>query len=243
MKRKPLRHKYYYFRTQDYEALENELGDCVIRNINSNKFYFKKSLFISRMEKANGKQIQWSIKDTTILLLVVISVVILTYMLIKTIDFESKNISLVGSCIFFIINIIIHELGHNLALRLFGRNFTNYKFKMKGIFPSIVCKTNEAYLLSRFERFFVFYAGIFTNIIVCFIGYCFTGFKLIYPSLGFIIFNLLPIPVIETDGFNIVYYCIFDKKRIRSTEKSLLLKIFSSLVLVVIILVIYYISH
>lgn len=62
-----------------------------------------------------------------------------------------------------------------------------------------------------YEKIIVFYSGILFNIISCMILWRLNCLKECIPTLSFIMFNLLPIPLLETDGYNILRYGILRK--------------------------------
>lgn len=170
-----------------------------IKDALSNKYYQKSYKFVqNKFSGVSLKEVKWNIKDTLIFTIIVLSVPILIIMLNQAFSFSFNGTII--SVLILILNVIIHEFGHSTALLLFGKKVANYKFKFKWIFPSIVCNTSEAYMLPNYEKIIVFYSGVLFNIISCMILWRLNYLQECMPTLGFIIFNLIPIPFLETDG-------------------------------------------
>lgn len=232
-------HKYYSGFYKHYEILDDDHTECVIKDTLSNKYYQKSYKFVQK--KFSGvslKEVKWNIKDTLIFTIIVLSVPILIIMLNQAFSFSFNGTIISG--LILILNVIIHEFGHSTALLLFGKKVANYKFKFKWIFPSIVCDTSEAYMLPNYEKIIVFYSGVLFNIISCMILWRLNYLQECMPTLGFIIFNLIPIPFLETDGYNILYYGILRKYKYRNLSKSKWYKLFYVLSIVIFIFYIFY---
>lgn len=66
--------------------------------------------------------------------------------------------------VYFILNIVIHELGHILSLRFFGKNYDKVGFKLNFyVFPAFFVQMNDTYMLSRNEKIIVHLFGLFIN--------------------------------------------------------------------------------
>lgn len=208
-------HRYFFGRYKQYEILKDSLGNCVIKDDVENKYYLKSDNWILSISRSiDFVEIKWKKIDSACLFLSGLSILLFITMINSAlkIKFDGNFLS------FFIllINICVHEFGHNCALKLFGKKSAKYRFKIKTLFPSIVCDTSEAYMLPDYEKCFVFYAGILVNIMCCFMLSLFGLIQECIPTLSFILFNIFPLPWIETDGFNILYYVVLKKIRYRN---------------------------
>lgn len=206
--------RYFFGEYKQYEILKDSLGNWIIKDDAENKYYLRRENRISPISRSiNFVEIKWKKIDSACLFLSGLSIFLLITMINRAlkINFDGDLFSF----LILLINICVHEFGHNWALKLFGKKLAKYRFKIKTVFPSIVCNTSEAYMLPNYEKCFVFYAGILVNIMCCFLLSLFGLLQECIPTLSFILFNLLPLPVIETDGFNILYYVVLNKIRYR----------------------------
>lgn len=218
-------HKYYFGYYKHYEILDDDHTICVIRDTISNKYYQKSYEFIQyKFKDISIKEVKWNSLDTLIFALIIFSVPILFIMLNQSINLNLD--SSIVSIVFLILNVFIHEFGHSFSLFLFGKKVASYKFKFKWIFPSLVCDTSEAYMLPNYERIIVFYSGVLFNIFSCMFLWKLNYLHECIPTLSFVIFNLLPIPFLETDGYNILYYGILRKYKYKKIVKSKWCKLF-----------------
>lgn len=200
-----------YFSDSKYEILEIKNGNCYLRDKQSNKYYFKKDL---KPSERNGiekiSECKWCIKDTIYTILIFLSILCLCDLIFRYNLFQ-KNIVydmefLIGSIVYIVINLVLHELAHSFVLKSWNRNIGKYKFKFKFIFPIISVDTSDAYMLPVVRKIFVFSAGIVINIFLCW----FTA--IIIPQwIGFtqmmlpiVIFNIMPLGYVRTDGYNII---------------------------------------
>ena len=66
-----------------------------------------------------------------------------------------------------VVNIVMHEGAHILALRFVGRKIDKVGFKMHYvILPAFYVRMNQSHLLDRYERIVVHGAGAFVNLLV-----------------------------------------------------------------------------
>ena len=124
-------HKYYFGFYEHYEILDDNHVECVIKDTTSNKYYQKSYEFVQ--DKFSGiclTEIKWSIKDILIIILIVLSIPILIVMLYQSINIDVDETF--EPTLILMLSILIHELGHSTALRLFGKKAVSYKFKFKG---------------------------------------------------------------------------------------------------------------
>lgn len=69
--------------------------------------------------------------------------------------------------IYFIVNVVLHEMGHILSLKFFGKNFNKVGFKLNYyVFLSFYVQMNDTYMLSRNEKIIVHLFGLSTNFLV-----------------------------------------------------------------------------
>jgi putative peptide zinc metalloprotease protein len=69
--------------------------------------------------------------------------------------------------IYFLVNIVLHEMGHILSLKFFGKNFNKIGFKLNFyVFPAFYVQMNDTYMLSRNEKIVVHLFGLFINYFV-----------------------------------------------------------------------------
>ena len=123
-------HKYYFGFYEHYEILDDNHVECVIKDTTSNKYYQKSYEFVQ--DKFSGiclTEIKWSIKDILIIILIVLSIPILIVMLYQSINIDVDETF--EPTLILMLSILIHELGHSTALRLFGKKAVSYKFKLE----------------------------------------------------------------------------------------------------------------
>lgn len=214
---------YIYLYNDKYEVLEDNNGACYVKDIKKNKFYYKEGLFASNRTEFKQKIVSWSFKDTIYLMLMILSFVLLITLIInykKYTFIKLDTVMKVYAFLFLIINLLVHEIGHAFTLTFFGRHRGNYRFKIAFIFPTISVDTSELYLLPKFEKICVCYAGIMNNIILCgLVVLIFPQYSyLIVCVIPLIIFNVLPFGGVQTDGYHIFVNIILGIKNYRNSE-------------------------
>lgn len=113
--------------------------------------------------------------------------------------------------IYFIMNIVLHEMGHIYSLKFFGKNFDKVGFKLNFyVFPAFYVQLNETYMLSRNEKIIVHLFGLFINYFIINILEIINLFTISSESLtmAFMLFsstllwNL--VPILNSDGYKIL---------------------------------------
>ena len=223
----------YHFENKRFEVLENVYGDCIIKDKTSERYYYKKDyLFFEKNGIEKNDKVKWNWRDVVVLSLIILSVICMLIVL-KNIElvYEAEKIKsailLIDIYLFTIFNIIIHECAHSCMMIFYGRRPGKLKFKFYcKIFPYIVIDTSDSYMLLRYRKAFVYYAGIMVNWIVCGSFTCFF-LKYVYLISALVwvnIYNMIPFGGIKTDGYRILMDCILNKKELKS-KKSRLSKI------------------
>lgn len=199
-----------YMKNEQYEVLENKNGDCYIKDIIQNKYFYRSAYFLSKKGIFSDIKMQKiEVIDIILILLTIMTIFPLFYLFINygkiyhQIDFNTKMYWL--SIGYLLINLVLHELGHILTLSAFGRKIGKIRFRFNFIFPAISVDTSDSYILTRTRRFFVYYAGIMVNIYVCFFTLLLfkTEAYLIRSVLWAIVINLIPIGWLKSDGYHI----------------------------------------
>ncbi|CUB43730.1 Putative peptide zinc metalloprotease protein YydH [Bacillus subtilis] len=113
--------------------------------------------------------------------------------------------------IYFIMNIVLHEMGHIYSLKFFGKNFDKFGFKLNFyVFPAFYVQLNETYMLSRNEKIIVHLFGLFINYFIINILELINHFTISSEPLtvAFMLFsstllwNL--VPILNSDGYKIL---------------------------------------
>lgn len=234
---------YIYMSNERYEILENSKGACYVKDLTKNKFYYKEALYASKQDGFKKKILSWNLKDTIYLILIILSFIFVMILISNYKDFTYLHLSTnmkIEALLFLVGNLLIHELGHTLTLKYFGRSRGEYKFKIAFIFPTLSVDTSELYLLPKFEKICVCYAGIMNNIILC--GLTVSIFPeysyLIICVIPLIIFNSLPFGGVQTDGYHIIINQILDIKNYKNKE-GIVCKMFRYLFYIVSIVVLF----
>ncbi|MCY9424723.1 peptidase [Bacillus spizizenii] len=112
---------------------------------------------------------------------------------------------------YFIMNIVLHEMGHIYSLKFFGKNFDKFGFKLNFyVFPAFYVQLNETYMLSRNEKIIVHLFGLFINYFIINILEIINLFTISSEPLtmAFMLFsstllwNL--VPILNSDGYKIL---------------------------------------
>lgn len=113
--------------------------------------------------------------------------------------------------IYFIINIVLHEMGHIYSLKFFGKKFDKVGFKLNFyVFPAFYVQMNETYMLSRNEKIIVHLFGLFINYCVInsleLINFLTISNKPLTMAFMFFSSTLLwnLIPILNSDGYKIL---------------------------------------
>jgi putative peptide zinc metalloprotease protein len=205
-----------------YEVFELKNGDCYIKV--GNQYFFKKNYYASKKyELATVSKVSWKRFDYLCIFLVGISVILLGILLWKSSTFFENTVRSSSSVFlaigFLIFNVILHEFGHAVFLKIWHRKIGKIRLSFRYVFPMITVDTSDSYLLPKFRRCCVSYAGAMMNIYICFLVYIFFNkFTFIIPQvLTMIIFCLIPIGGIRNDGYHILFSTIFS---MNSTRKK-----------------------
>lgn len=211
---------YWLYEDENYEILKNSNNQCFVHHKSLNKYFFK-----NKADIENGTQLSRKPIDYVFPLLLILGLVLYIYCVKSywSADFQASNVNKVLlSLLVLVINVVLHEMGHVLCMRLYGRKIGKVKFSMNFIFPTISVDTSESYMLPLFRRFYVYSSGLLVNIIfMSLVSFFFRSY--IYINSGLIIavfLSMLPIGVIKTDGYHIFYNIILKKNDIKN-KKSL----------------------
>jgi putative peptide zinc metalloprotease protein len=194
--------------------LENKYGDCHIKDCSNNKFYYKRRFYFSRQNyEVAGKIIKFSFGDFVFLCLIMFSIYALIQMMGMDYGVPHSNLQRWFVFIFIMINVVLHELAHISVLRFFGGLPGKVRVGFFLVFPVIKVDTSDVYILPRFRRACVCYAGILINILI---GWGVVMFArnidyLVPPVLFMTLSNLIPIPIVKNDGYNILMNSVFIK--------------------------------
>lgn len=214
---------YTYLYNDQYEVLEDKKGACYVKDIKKNKFYYKKDLFASNRKGFTQKKVSWNLKDTIYTILMILSFILLIILIInykKYIYIKLNTTMKTYALLFLIFNLFIHEIGHAFTLTFFGRKRGKYKFKIAFILPTISVDTSELYLLPKFEKICVCYAGIMNNIILCGLTVLFFPqySYLVVCVIPLILFNALPFGGVQTDGYHIIINLMLGIRNYKNSE-------------------------
>ncbi|MDK8645409.1 peptidase [Staphylococcus condimenti] len=82
----------------------------------------------------------------------------------ENIEPKINNSILLFVILYFLMNIIFHELGHIYSLKFFGRKIDKVGFKLNFyVFPAFYVQMNETYMLSQIDKIIVHSFGLFVN--------------------------------------------------------------------------------
>lgn len=204
------------------EVFELKNGDCYIRN--GQHYFFKESYFASKRYKPTSIcKVKWQWFDFVCMFLVVCSVGLLVEMYLKAGTFmisPFNNASTVGiSFSFLLANVVFHEFGHALFLKIWHRKVGKVHVTFRYVFPMITVDTSDSYLLSKFRRCCVSYAGVLVNVYLCsIVVLCFPNYSFVIPQvLTMVLFCLIPIGGLRNDGYHILFSTILN---VNSTAKK-----------------------
>ena len=136
MKFKKLNIHYKLFKNESFEILEEPNGDCYIHDLVDDRYFVKeKSNILAYSNNKEIKDVYWSKIDTIYVILIIFSIVqllvILNYLFSEQLAVDNE----VGySLVFLIFNVVFHELGHNISLRIFKKRPGKYKLHFFFIF-------------------------------------------------------------------------------------------------------------
>lgn len=220
----------YHFEDGRYEVLENAHGDCIVKDKTKEKYFYKKDYwFFEKNEIKKIDKVTWSWRDVAVLFVVGVSIICMLIVL-KNIEliYEAEKIKsvmlLVEIYIFTIINVILHEIAHSLMMIFYGRKPGKVRLKLYcKIFPCIVIDTSDSYMLLRYRKAFVYYAGIMVNWIVCglFVSFFRQYVYLISALVWVDIYNMIPFGGVKTDGYRILMDCILNKKELINKKSKI----------------------
>lgn len=198
----------FLLKNKKYEVLEKTNGDCFIKEIETNRYFFKEKYFASKKYVFNEKiKMKYEYKDFVSIILTAISFYLLFISLCDIINNKNpvKKDSEILIFIFISINIIAHEIGHMLALLTWGYKPGKIKLKFYYIFPLVSVDTSDIYIMPKHRGAFVCYAGIMVNIYICaIITFFFPEYNYInIPIFTLILFSLIPFSGVKTDGYNL----------------------------------------
>lgn len=211
-----------YISSKNYEILEEKNGDCYIKDLKNNKYYFREKYFASsNTEISIQEKTRWNYKDTSLVMILLTVILCLIYIIYKYDSIygymEYHFEMYVATTFFILLNVFLHELCHITVLKIYGRKVGKIRFRFNFIFPAFSVDTSDSYMLPRYRRFFVYIAGIEINLIICMLVLLlFPEFVyLIKPIVWAALINLVPIGFIKTDGYHIIFNTLMNVKDIR----------------------------
>lgn len=219
------------FENGDYEMLKNISRDNVTIKDKKTKKYYE----IPLGEIENQFEIEWNVEQKnhntafivlysmTIVLLSIVNIYILIYNIPGAI---STKQFIMGIVIYLPVFILLHESGHILALKHYGKQANKVGFKFNYIFPSFFVRMNDSYMMDKIEKFYVHSAGLMfsllLNTIVFIIGIISKNYLFIYITT-YIAFDIVmnSIPILNSDGYKICITLLGfnEKKRMSSGSK------------------------
>lgn len=231
--------RYEILSDKKYEVLRCFNYGCYIKNKISNKYYFINIDDYAKVNErpfTNVQKVKWNYVDTIYFLLIALSIVSFIYLFFVKYDLiydntyvSSKYVYIYGF-MYSIINIMLHELFHYIAMKAYKRTPGKVRFKRYHIFFTIVTDTTDSYMLPYYRRFVVYYSGVMINLLV----YSFTIF--VFPMYAYllriviwgILYNMLPFGGLESDGYHILVNVILKINETKECRKiiPLLLKSF-----------------
>ncbi len=212
-----------YLSNNDLEVYELANGDCYFKR--KGKYYFKPKLFASEKYYFEEKiQISWSLFDSLCSMFIVTSIVTLIFLIRYSSSFfritYPTNEMILFSLIFLLINIVTHEMSHAAFLKIWNRKVGKIGINFRFIFPMITVDTSDSYLLPKFRRFCVYYAGVMINIFWCgLIWLFFPKLTFVIPQiLMLILFCLFPLGGVRNDGYHILYSILLGRNNFQNKK-------------------------
>lgn len=223
------------YRDQFCEAVKHAgAQNVIIKDIRQNKYYE-----VPESELSNN-QIKWenqTVNHSIFLLVAYYSVFLIllginiaglnSIQSVKGVAFQTFIPATAGYMLVFI---TLHELGHYVACRCFGRKPERIGFKLNYVFPAIYIRMNEVYFLDKIEKLYVHSAGLMCSLLInstLFIIAYFKGATLwlcvaAYTCLD-IFMNM--IPLLNSDGYKILITLlnVNEKKNIKYSSKVIIL--------------------
>lgn len=112
---------------------------------------------------------------------------------------------------FTVMNIVLHEGAHVLALRFFGRRIDGVGFRMHYVlFPAFYVRMSQSHMLGKYEKVCVHGAGVCTNLavnVVTILGVTVSGGAPdLEAAVRFVAFAAMinALPVLGSDGYRVV---------------------------------------
>ncbi|SET17013.1 zinc metalloprotease [[Clostridium] polysaccharolyticum] len=204
--------KEFYLNNMFYEVIENEKGDCFIKDKRNSRYYFKRGFFASRRYQFECiEQIKWNWKDTIYTVLCMLSVFSLVFLLFHYCNiYQAEKFTgrkyFLSAC-YLVMSMVAHESSHAFTMYVYGRKYGKIHVKLYyHVFLAIVTDTTDSYLLPRYRRFFVCYAGVMSNLLMY--GFTLLRFPasayLLRIALWGVIYNMIPFGGMKTDGYHIM---------------------------------------
>ena len=190
------------YRCEDYRIAIDNAADTIIVEKNNDFFKLDSLSFASIFDETNLVRVR-TIEDSLLIALIMVTTIVTTlvFYFIRT-QYVIFDESIVLAMLFLIVNIVLHEIGHVLFLKLFDTSSkVKIGFKFIFIYPAFYVDTTSSYLLPKFKRVAVYLAGSFMNclflvvIMVFFPSYL----NICYLITTSILVNFLPI--IKSDGY------------------------------------------
>ena len=209
-----------YMSSEYYEVIEESNGDCFIKDIEQHRSYFKKNFYASQnINFRKIEEIKWNLWDSIFVILILASIFLGIYVALNYSNIyraESFNTSMyVYSAMYVVMSIVTHELGHAMTMKIYKRKYGKIRLKIYYyLFPAIVTDTTDSYILPRYRRAFVYYAGVMVNLIT------FGLTLLLVPNSEYLlriviwgpVYNLIPFGGMKTDGYHIFINTLMNVK-------------------------------
>lgn len=125
------------------------------------------------------------------------------------------------SLVYTLINVIMHEGSHIIALEMFHKKIDKIGIKMNYIFPSVYVRMNNAYMLTSIEKVIVHSAGIYVNVvfnsIMLVMAYIFKA-NILFAVGQLFSFGIImnTIPILNSDGYKVMLAMfMYNEKKIK----------------------------
>ena len=216
--------RYWFYEDEKYALLKDLKEGAYVYSKNNNKYYFEDLENADKLApNSAATPLNFGALDfliNTILGAILIFFAFTVYSVIPYArDFSFSTITpflVLIAVLFLIANLFLHELSHVFIFRLFGGKTPKIKFSIsiKGLRAS--SDSSEAYLMPKYRRFAIFFAGTAANLLCCalFLITLPSMFAAVVPVLVLTFINILPSSVTKNDGYNILKFVISNPKRI-----------------------------
>jgi putative peptide zinc metalloprotease protein len=149
-----------------YLKIESDIKAIKNKGVQQQKtFWFQRSLISSKIVQLVASRMSHLFKIQTVCLGVILIILSAIITLAKVRNADFLSLSMFNSFIYFLISLLIHEIGHASACKRYEVAPSEIGFGIYFIWPALYCNVNGVWALNKWQRIVVDIGGIYFQLL------------------------------------------------------------------------------